>query len=220
VADAQRQLVTGLDGQVGRLAHDVHPLPTLYRLGRVGPGTGHRASVKTPCTSCWWIQPPCDRHSTQAGCASYWAQPRCLTNKLNVVADALGCLVRVGLLADQCLDAPQALPLLQNLASAFIVADRGYDSDPLVAVLGAYVTQTVVLPPHMPCTPRRYDVASCAQSYQVEQLFSCPKQMRWVVTHYDKRHAHFLAFIRLAATVLWLPYLAIRWVRIRFFLCS
>jgi hypothetical protein len=109
--------------------------------------------------------------------ASYWAQPRCLTNKLNVVADALGCLVRVGLIADQCHDSPQALPLLQDLASAFIVADRGYDSDPLVAVLGACVTQAVMPPPHMPCTPRRYDVTSCAQSYQVEQLFSCPKQM-------------------------------------------
>lgn len=56
-----------------------------------------------------------------------------LTSKLHVVADARGRLVHCWLPAGPCHDAVHALPLLQDLAPAYMVADRAYDSDPLVA---------------------------------------------------------------------------------------
>ena len=52
--------------------------------------------------------------------------------------------------------------------------------------------------------PRAYDAARYAQRHPVERLFSRLKQFRRVATRYDKLDVHFLAFIHLAATVLWL----------------
>ena len=62
-----------------------------------------------------------------------------MTTKLHAVADARGRPVRLGLSAGQRHDAPQALPLLEGLAPAYLVADRGYDSDPLTNVVDVYV---------------------------------------------------------------------------------
>ncbi len=43
-----------------------------------------------------------------------------------------------------------------------------------------------------------------AQRQPVERLFSRLKQFRRLATRYDKLDAHFLDFIHLAATILWL----------------
>lgn len=127
-----------------------------------------------------------------------------MTCKLHTVADARGRFVRGGLKAGQRHDAPQALPLLQGLAPAYLIADRGYDSDPLVATLAARGTCAVIPPRRKRRTPRMYDKARYAQRHPIERLFSRLKQFRRVATRYDKLDAHFLAFIHIAATVLWL----------------
>jgi len=127
-----------------------------------------------------------------------------LTTKLHAVADARGRPVRFGLSAGQRHDAPQALPLLEGLAPTYLIADRGYDSDPLVAALAARGTQAVIPPRRKRRTPRAYDAARYAQRHPVERLFSRLKQFRRVATRYDKLDTHFLSFVQLAATVLWL----------------
>ena len=127
-----------------------------------------------------------------------------MTCKLHAVADARGRFVRGGLTAGQRHDAPQALPLLDGLAPAYLVADRGYDSDPLVAAMAARGTCAVIPPRRKRRHPWAYDVARYAQHHPIERLFSRLKQFRRVATRYDKLDAHFLAFVHIAATVLWL----------------
>ncbi len=112
--------------------------------------------------------------------------------------------MRCRLTAGQRHDAPQALPLLEGLTPAYLVADRGYDSDPLVTALTARGTCAVIPPRRKRRHPRDYDVARYAQRHSIERLFSRLKRFRRVATRYDKRDAHFLAFIQLAAIVLWL----------------
>ena len=121
-----------------------------------------------------------------------------------MAADARGRPVRCRLSAGQRHDAPQALPLLEGLAPAYLIADRGYDSDPLVAELARRGTQAVIPPRRKRRQPRAYDEPRYAQRHPVERLFSRLKQFRRVATRYDKLDRHFLAFIHLAATVLWL----------------
>lgn len=112
--------------------------------------------------------------------------------------------MRCRLTAGQRHDAPQALPLLERLAPVYLIADRGHDSDPLVAVLAARGT-CAVIPRRRPRRhPRAYDAMRYAQRHPVERLFSRLKQFRRVATRHDKLDAHFLAFVHLAATVLWL----------------
>jgi transposase len=127
-----------------------------------------------------------------------------LTSKRHVVADARGRLVRCCLTAGPCHDAPQALPLLQGLTPAHVVADRAYDSNPLVAALAARGIKAVIPPRRTRRQPRGYDATRYAQRHGIERLFSRLKQLRRVATRYEKLAAHFLAFVHLAATLLWL----------------
>lgn len=121
-----------------------------------------------------------------------------------MLADAAGRLVGVRLTAGQRHDAPQALPLLGERAPAYVVADRAYDSDTLVASLRTRGTQAVIPARRKRRRPRTYDQARYAQRHPIERLFSRLKQFRRVATRYDKLDIHFLAFVHLAATVLWL----------------
>ena len=126
-----------------------------------------------------------------------------LTSKLHAVADTRVRFVRGGLTAGQRHDAPQALPLPEGLAPAYPVADRGDDSDLLVAAHAARGSCAVIPPRRKRRYPRAYNPARYAQRHPIERLFSRLKQFRRVATRYDKLDAHFLAFIHLAATVLW-----------------
>jgi transposase len=71
-----------------------------------------------------------------------------------VVAAARGRFVRACLTAGQCHDAPQALPLLGDLAPAYLIANRGYDADPLAAALAARGTCAVISPRRKRRPPR------------------------------------------------------------------
>jgi transposase len=82
-----------------------------------------------------------------------------LTGKRHVAADARGRLVRCRLTAGQRHDAPQAPLLLQDLAPAYLIADRSYDSDPLVAALADGGIQAVLPPRRKRRHPRAYDAA-------------------------------------------------------------
>ncbi|MDB5270735.1 MAG: transposase [Hymenobacter sp.] len=122
-----------------------------------GPGCWRPCNRTTRCTRCWWTRPLCGRTSTRAGRAKNGPQALLgrnrgrLTSKLHVVANARGRFLRGSLTAGQRHDAPQALPLLDGLAPAYLIANRGYDSDPLVAARG---TQAVILPRRKRRTPR------------------------------------------------------------------
>ena len=52
---------------------------------------------------------------------------------------------------------PQALSLFADLALAYLIADRGYDADPLVAALAACCTLAVIPPRRKRRQPRAYD---------------------------------------------------------------
>jgi transposase len=121
-----------------------------------------------------------------------------------MASDARGRPVRLRLSPGQAHDAAQAMPLLASLAPQILIADRAYDSDQLVADLTARGTQVVVPPRCKRRSPRPYDQTHYAQRHPIERLFSRLKQFRRLATRYDKLDTHFLAFVHLAATVLWL----------------
>ena len=109
--------------------------------------------------------------------------------------------MRLAPTAGQRHDAPQALLLFQGLAPAHLIADRGYDSAPLVAARGT----CAVIPPRRKRPHRRAcDASHSAQRHPIERLFSRRKQFRCVATRYDKLDVHLLSFVHLAAIVLWL----------------
>ena len=50
-----------------------------------------------------------------------------------------------------------------------------------------------------------FDTAAYRERNRVERLINRLKQFRRVATRYEKRGHHYLAFVTLAAIVLWLP---------------
>ena len=113
---------------------------------------------------------------------------------------------------------PTSLPALADLAAEPAADSAGWPglllaADPApdallpcfpLAALAVRGTCAVIPPRRKRRYPRAYDAARYAQRHPVERLFSRLKQFRRVATRYDKLDTHFLAFVHLAATVLWL----------------
>lgn len=84
-----------------------------------------------------------------------------------------------------------------------VLANRGYDSDPLVAELARRGVQAAIPPKRKRRHPCAYDTRCYAPCRRVERLINRRKQFRRIATRYEKLDVHFLAFIHLAASVLY-----------------
>lgn len=121
-----------------------------------------------------------------------------------MVVDALGNAVRLSLTEGQAHDITQAPELLSHLRDANVVADKGYDSDALVAMLEANGC-VAVIPPRT-CRigkPRSYDKHLYKERCLVECFFQKVKRNRRISMRFEKLAAHFLAMVTIAAVLLW-----------------
>jgi transposase len=116
----------------------------------------------------------------------------------------LGCPVRFTLTAGQKGDAPEALPLIEDLPAEIVMADTAYDSDKLRTAISEKGALAVI--PNNPSRALKHplDTHLYAQRHLVECCFSKLKQFRRVATRFEKTAQNYLAVITLAAIVLWL----------------
>jgi transposase len=121
-----------------------------------------------------------------------------------MLADTLGRPIRVILTAGQTGDITTAPALLDGLCADAVLADKAYDSNALraaVAAMGAIAvipsnrTRRIAIP---------HDVAIYKHRNRIERCFNRLKHFRRFATRYDRRAIHFLAFIQLAAAMIWL----------------
>ncbi len=121
-----------------------------------------------------------------------------------MVADSLGRPLRFILTAGQVGDVLAAPALLDGFRAEAVLADKAYDSNifrQLIADSGAEAvipsnrTRKVIIP-HDPATYRHRN--------RIERCFNKLKHFRRFATRYDRRAIHFLAFIHLAAAMLWM----------------
>ncbi len=121
-----------------------------------------------------------------------------------MVVDALGNAVRISLTEGQAHDITQAPELLCHLRNANVVADKGYDSDAIVAMLEASGC-VAVIPPRT-CRvgrSRSYDKHLYKERCLVECFFQKIKRNRRISMRFEKLAAHFLAMVTIAAVLLW-----------------
>ena len=107
--------------------------------------------------------------------------------------------MRFTLTAGQAGDAPQALVLLDGLATSAVLGDRGYDSDAILAWV-AERGAVPVIPPH-PCRAggRATDWWLYKERAKVEVMIGMIKQFRRVFARFDKLARRYLAFVHFAA---------------------
>jgi transposase len=127
-----------------------------------------------------------------------------LTTKIHACVDALGNPIRLILTAGQKADVTQGTALLEGIPANAVIADKGYDSDALVAAIEGSGAEAIILPPRSNRnTPRKVDWHRYKARNLVERFFNRLKQFRRLATRYDKLANRFNAFMHLACACIW-----------------
>ncbi len=100
-------------------------------------------------------------------------------------------------------DCTQAGRLIDGIAAAHLIADKGYDSDAIVEQATSR-GMTVVIPPRRNRTTQRlYDEDLYKLRHLVENAFLHLKRWRGIATRYAKHAASFLAAVQIRCIALW-----------------
>jgi transposase len=120
-----------------------------------------------------------------------------------MVVDAQGQPIRFILTGGQAGDAPQAIPLLIGVQATHVIADKGYDSNKILAFVRRQGAIAVIPPKSNRKNPQEYDRDLYKQRNLIERAFNKLKHWRRIATRYDRRSLYFLAALHLAAAVTW-----------------
>ena len=97
-------------------------------------------------------------------------------------------------------DGTQAIELLGTRQVEAVLADKGYDSDAIVAHVEAHGAKAVIPPRRNRKQPREYDRELYKQRNRIERCFSKLKHFRRFATRYEKSRASFTALVALACS--------------------
>jgi len=113
--------------------------------------------------------------------------------------------VRLALTAGQASDKAAAPGLLDGLpAATIVVADRGYDWQHLIDLVGQRGGQAHIPTQRDRKVQRSVDPTIYRKRNLVERFFNKLKHFRAVATRYDKRDDNYLASVQLASMRIWL----------------
>lgn len=121
-----------------------------------------------------------------------------------MVCDALGNALRFVVSPGQHADIRYGPRLIEGLSAGAVIADRGYDAQALVKQIEAMGAVAVIPSRRTNRLQRAVDWNLYADRNKVERLIGRLKGFRRVATRYDKTEGSFLAFVYVAATILWL----------------
>ena len=127
-----------------------------------------------------------------------------MTTKLHALCDALGNPVRLVLTPGNVADCTQAEPLLKDIGTASVLADKGYDTDTIVQLITDKAANVVIPPKANRIVQRLCDFALYRERNLVERFFNKIKHYRAVATRYAKRGRNYMAFVALVSVMLWL----------------
>ena len=96
------------------------------------------------------------------------------------------------------------MPLLEQVEPGAFLADKGYDSDALVATLQERGITPVIPSKANRREPRKTDFALYRERNLVERFFCKIKQYRAISTRYDKLANTFFAAVALVCVLMWL----------------
>jgi len=94
--------------------------------------------------------------------------------------------------------------MLEGVESDAVVADKAYDSNAIRDAIKAARMKAVIPSNRSRKRPIRYDKVLYRERNRIERCINKLKHFRRLATRYDRRAVHFLAFLCLAAAVLWM----------------
>jgi transposase len=93
--------------------------------------------------------------------------------------------------------------LIDGLYAQYLLADKGYDSDAIVAQAQAQNMAAVIPPRRNRKQTREYDRDLYKLRHLVENAFLYLKRWRGIATRYAKNTASFLAAVQIRCIALW-----------------
>jgi len=129
-----------------------------------------------------------------------------LTTKVHAVTDGLGNPLYVMLSAGNKNDISVAQTLLErfDLLGKLVIADKGYDSDKLVAWIEARGGVAIIPSRVSAKQPRVIDEEDYVERHLIENLFLKLKHNRRFATRYEKKAIFFHALVLIACALIWL----------------
>ncbi|SHL33975.1 putative transposase [Hymenobacter psychrotolerans DSM 18569] len=122
-----------------------------------------------------------------------------------MLVDALGNPLRVVLGPGQQADCRRAADLLLAAHGAgYVLADKGYDTDAVLARVAAIGAHVVIPSKKNRLAHRVIDRNLYRDRNKIERFFSRLKQFRRLATRYDKTASSFLGMVHFVSALLWL----------------
>jgi len=121
-----------------------------------------------------------------------------------MACDSLGRPVRFLLAPGQSHDILAAPALIEGFRPEAVMADRAYDSNALRQTIAMIGAEVVIPSTRSRKTPITHDAALYKLRNQVERCFNRLKHFRRFATRYDRLSRHFLAFVHIAAAMIWM----------------
>src|SRR4029453_11285597 len=126
------------------------------------------------------------------------------STKIHIVTDALGLPVDFILTGGERHDSTPAAGLLAQRETDFVIADKGYDFEPVRELIEAQGAIPVIPERRNRKNPKWWDGTLFKERAGVECLINKLNQYRRVFARYDKLAARYLAFVYFVATLIWL----------------
>jgi transposase len=120
-----------------------------------------------------------------------------------LAVDAHGMPVRIVVTAGTTHDSTQACALIEGIAAGVLLADRGYDSNEIVAAAIRSGMQVCIPPKRNRKVQREYDVYLYKLRHLVENAFLLLKRWRGIATRYAKYTASFVAAVQIRCIAIW-----------------
>ena len=121
-----------------------------------------------------------------------------------MLADALGRPLRFILTGGQVNDIVAAPALLEGVKGGAVIADKAYDSNDFRQLVADADMLAVIPSRRSRKVPIPHDITLYKTRNRIERCFNKFKHFRRFATRFDRRAIHFLAFIHLAAAMIWM----------------
>jgi transposase len=121
-----------------------------------------------------------------------------------MLADALGRPLRFMLTGGQVHDIVAAPDLIDGVEGGGVIADKAYDSNDFRKLIADADMIAVIPSKRSRKLPIPHDAVLYKTRNRIERCFNKLKHFRRFATRFDRRAIHFLAFIHLAAAMIWM----------------
>ena len=150
--------------------------------------------------------PPCRRSKgRQSGDVE---NKRGLNTKIHLAMDANGMPVRIVVTEGTRADCKEAVHLIEGISAEALLADRGYDTNEILAYAVSAGMEPVIPPKKNRKESRQYDKYLYRLRHLVEDCFLALKRWRGIAPRYEKTLDAFTAAVHVRCIAIWIAILA------------